>query len=309
MSNKDTILIFREPELYFFPHYKDIIFQPLRISEKSFSYLVYKLLYILHIPQCAFFWGDWKEHLKTAKQVIIFDYGYQRGMENYIRKINPDCKVYLFMWNKIDSVHKNHTLFSDKSSIYSTDPQDCKKYHLKYNHMFYPMEYLNEDYFSDKQRLFFIGKDKNRGTKIQTLYHLLKESGIECDIRLLTSNKKPEYLTKIADILTNEPLPYYDYLKELTNCNILLDIVQSGQLALTMRVVESLFLSKKLITNNTDIKNYDFYNPNNMFILPDVWDSNLILQLKEFINKPYHPYSKELLSKYDFNHWLSTFDA
>ncbi len=309
MSNKDTIIIFREPELYFFPKYKDIIFQPLRISEKSISYLVYKLLYILHIPQCAFFWGDWKKNLKTAKKVIIFDYGYQRGMENYIHKVNPACKVYLFMWNKIDSVHKNHTLFSDKSSIYSTDPNDCKKYHLKYNHMFYPIECIKEDYSATSYHLFFIGTDKNRGLQIHTLYHLLKESGIECDIRLLTSNKNPDYLTKISDILVYEPLSYDNYLKELNKCNILLDIVQNGQLALTMRVVESLFLSKKLITNNIDIKNYEFYNSNNIFILPNVWDSNLIVQLKEFVNKPYQPYSKELLSKYDFNHWLSTFDA
>lgn len=307
MHSKDTVLIFQEPHLYFFPHYEDITFKPFGIPERSFSYLIYKALYICRLPLYAIFWGDWRKHIKTAKKVIIFDYGYQRGMEKYIHKINPDCEVYLFMWNMIDAIHKNHTIFSDKKAIYSTDPGDCQTYNLKYNSIFYPKECAAPYAPMFRNRLFFIGHDKNRGPQIMKLYSLLQKSGIDCDIRLLTRNQNPAYLQECADILTSTPLTYTQYLEEIKHCGILLDIIQPGQKALTMRVMEAIFLSKKLITNNQDIINYDFYTPNNIFVLPTALDEGFVALLQEFIQKPFIPYNEDILNQYDYNNWLKNF--
>lgn len=309
MSPKDTILIFQEPNLYFFPHYKDITFKPYDISERSLSYIIYKLLYICRIPLCSYFWGTWKKHIPTAKQVIIFDYGYQWGMERYIHKKNPNCKVYLFMWNKADTAHKNHTIFTDKDAIYSTDPGDCQTYNLKYNHIFYPIEYHMAYSDTHKNRLFFLGADKNRGPAIKLLKNLLVQSNLDCDIRIISKSKNNAYLAEIKDLITTTALSYPQYLNEIRNYGILLDIVQQGQQALTMRVLEAIFLSKKLITNNTEIKKHAFYNPNNILVLPDVWDDKLIPVIRDFVSKPFIPYSDDILKQYDFNHWLTNFDS
>lgn len=193
LSNKDTILIFQKPELYFFPHYRDIIFSPFNIPEKSFRYLIYKFLYILHIPLCSLFWGDWKKQIKNAKQVIIFDYGYQAGMETYIKKINPSCKVSLFFWNIITEKQKNHKLFTDKSSIYSTDKGCCQKYHFKYNHIFYTKDYYRPYSPEYKNRLFFLGMDKGRAPFLHELKTVLEKSGLICDIRVITKSKDASY--------------------------------------------------------------------------------------------------------------------
>ena len=128
-----TIMIFQHPELYFFPQYKNIVFSPFGVREHGVSYWIYKAMHFAHIPGYSFFWGDWKNHLKTAKKIIIFDYGYQRGMETYIHTINPNCEVYLFYWNIITPKRINYKLFTDKEAIYSTDPADCEKYNFKYN--------------------------------------------------------------------------------------------------------------------------------------------------------------------------------
>ena len=210
-------------------------------------------------------------------------------MEKYIHKINPDCEVYLFLWNMIDKLHKNHTIFSDKKAIYSTDPDDCSKYHLQYNHIFYPKAYYIPYSPQYKKKLFFIGYDKTRGSQLVALYSLFLKSGLECDIRVLTQSKDPAYLEQVADILASAPLSYEQYLEEVKHCGILLDIIQSGQKALTMRVMESIFMSRKLITNNQDIINYDFYHPNNIFILPSIWDDNTSESLHTFIEKPFIP--------------------
>lgn len=307
MTSKDTILIFQEPDLYFFPYYRDITFSPFSIPEKSFRYLIYKALYILRLPCCSAFWGDWKRHLKQAKQVIIFDYGYQAGMETYIHKINPNCRVYLFFWNIITKERKNHLLFTNKNAIYSTDKGCCRTYGFHYNHMFYPKAFYKPYKPQYQNKLFFIGYDKGRGPYIQKLYRLFKKCGLTCNIHILSDSKNKHYRNALSDILTDKKLSYSEYCQEIDRCGILLDINQKGQTALTMRVLEAVYLSKKLITNNKDVIHYDFYNENNIFILPDKISQSLIEQIRTFIKRPFLPYSEEILDNYDFEHWKNQF--
>ena len=192
-------MIFQQPELYFFPHFKEIVFSPFGIPEKSFRYLIYKTLYVLRIPLCSVFWGDWKKHIKEAEQVIIFDYGYQRGMERYIKKINPSCQVSLFIWNIIDKKHKNHKLFTNKNAIYSTDRDCCKTYHFKYNHMFYTRSYYQPYSAKDQNRLFFLGADKGRASYLAALKKKLEKSGLICDIRIVARSVRSFRNPSLAD--------------------------------------------------------------------------------------------------------------
>lgn len=301
----DTIIIFQKPELYFFPHYKDMVFSPFGIPERSIRYLIYKVLYLLNLPCCSIFWGDWKEKAKTARQVIIFDYGYQKGMEKYIKKQNPNCRVSLFFWNIITKERINHKLFSDKTAIYSTDKKDCQKYHLKYNHMFYPEEFRRSYREEYKDRLFFIGVDKGRAGELYHLWKLFRKCGIHADIRLVPDKNTSKRTA--PELFTDKRLSYPEYLRSVLRSGILLDINQPGQTALTMRVVESIFLSKKLITNNQDIKNYGFYKEDNIFVLPDNIEDTSEEQIKDFLERPFMPYEEEVIRQFSFEHWKRGF--
>jgi len=57
-----------------------------------------------------------------------------------------------------------------------------------------------------------------------------------------------------------------------------LDLVQGNQTGLSFRVFEAMALQKKLITDNKAIRNYPFYNPNNILIL----DSKEIILNSDF---------------------------
>jgi hypothetical protein len=306
-KQNDTILIFQKPELYFFPHFKDIVFSPFCIPEKSFRYLIYKLLYILKIPLCSVFWGDWKKHIKTAKKVIIFDYGYQSGMETYIKKINPSCQVFLFFWNIITKKQKNHKLFTDKNAIYSTDKGCCETYHFKYNHIFYTRDYYHPYSPEYKNRLFFLGADKGRAVLMHDLKKILEKSGLFCDIRIITKSRDKAYRKQVSDILTQTSLSYPSYCREILHSGVLLDINQEGQTALTMRVLESIYFSKKLITNNEDILHCNFYHENNIYLLPKQLSEISTEEITAFLKKPFVPYSEEILNYYDFEHWKNQF--
>lgn len=302
-----TIMIFQHPELYFFPQYKNIVFSPFCVREHGVSYWIYKAMHFAHIPGYSFFWGDWKNHLKTAKKIIIFDYGYQRGMETYIHTINPNCEVYLFYWNIITPKRINYKLFTDKEAIYSTDPADCEKYNFKYNNMFYCEKYYEPYEPCKKNKLFFLGVDKGRADLLLCLKAVFEESGIECDIRLLASGLNKKRRQELKSILTDKRLSYEEYLTQLQRCSLILDITQFGQMAPTMRVMEAIYLSKKLITNNRSLSSYDFYTENNIFILPDEHDDSLTDQLKDFLVRPFMPYSYKIRKKYDYYEWQTHF--
>ncbi len=305
-----TILIFEKPENYFFPYYDGSVFAPFGVPQPGFRYLIYKVLYLLRLPCCSLFWGSWKLSARTAKQVIIFDYGYQRGMERYIHRINPHCQVSLFFWNKVNRYNRNHLRFSNADAVFSTDPEDCKKYGLKYNHIFYPREFYTPcSPCTGSDRLFFLGADKGRISYVSSLKLILEESGISCDIRILPPSARytdPDYRERFRDILIGQRLSYREYLAQLKDCNILLDINQEGQSALTMRVMESIYLSKKLLTNNRHIVEYDFYDPRNILILPEE-GLPAVKEIQDFLKIPFHPYPDSILDGYSFEHWIKQF--
>jgi hypothetical protein len=81
----------------------------------------------------------------------------------------------------------------------------------------------------------------------------------------------------------------------------LVDIQQQHQIGLSFRVFEALGFKKKLITNNQDIINYDFYNPNNIFIISE---SNYEVP-SIFFETDYIEVSPEIINRYGLNNWLS----
>ncbi|MBR5177771.1 MAG: hypothetical protein IKW90_03080 [Lachnospiraceae bacterium] len=308
MKKNDLMLIFHNPDNYFFPFFKDIVYPPYEHREGTILYYIYRCMNICKLSISSFFWGSWKKQLRTVKQVIIFDYGYQNGMEKYIKKHNPSCEVYLFCWNKVSKVYNSIFNFTIKSNIYSTDIKDCKKYNLKFNHIFYPTELhsiWNESY---RNNLYYLSSDKGRAYKVIEFKKILQQSGLTCNIKLFSDNKDPNYRKSISEILIPSVIPYNDYINEIKTYGILLDITQKGQAAFTFRVLESVIYSKKLITNNPLVKQTSFYNTNNILVF-DINKLPTVDEIKAFVAKPFIPYTNEQLYEIGFEHWLSGFSS
>lgn len=63
-----------------------------------------------------------------------------------------------------------------------------------------------------------------------------------------------------------------------------------------------MFFNKKLITNNQTIREFDFYDPKNIYILGDKRE-NLI----KFILENDANWNSDILHKYSFADWLNNF--
>lgn len=181
--------------------------------------------------------------------------------------------------------------------VYSFEKDDCEKYNLKFiTNWMYPIPLSEKT--SIEYQVFNISSKDNRFPTISKIAIALKGKKINYKIIVFdTENKNSdpniEYTTKhlSLDEVNN-------YIQQSL---VLLDIIRKGQKGLTFRVFESLTLEKKLITTNQDIKNYDFYNPNNILIIDE---KNPKIPIA-FFNTNYEKIPEEILNKYTLENWIN----
>src|SRR5690606_37667778 len=103
-------------------------------------------------------------------------------------------------------------------------------------------------------------------------------------------------------IFFSERIPLDTFKNKMENSEILLDLVREGQNGLSFRIFEAMALQKKLITTNVNIKDYDFYNPNNILIIAKI---NPIISEK-FLAVNYQPIPENIYNKYTLENWIKT---
>ena len=301
-KKRNTLLLYEKPDMYFFP-YLGNVYSPLTVSFHSVGYWIYRVMHLLRIPGYALFWRHWGRLVKDADRVIIFDYGYQRGMEKYIKRINPSCQVFLFYWNIVNKYREGYKDFLFKDNIYSTDINDCKKYHFKYNTMFFSSKLISRWNEEKKNTAFFMGSDKGRYNDILNIKSILETKNIPCDFHIIT-DRKDDNGNSIAE---TKFVDYETYLSMLDNSGIVLDINQKGQSAFTMRVAESIFRSKKLITFNAEVKNCRFYEKGNVFIVNSIEEFEGEA-MADFLLKNFVEYTDDDLSEFTYEAWENRFE-
>ncbi len=91
-----------------------------------------------------------------------------------------------------------------------------------------------------------------------------------------------------------------ELIQRIERSRVVLDIQHPSQKGLTMRTIEMIGAGKKIITTNKEIKEYDFYDPNNIYYL----DRDTIELDKSFFETPYQMLDKEIYHKYSVDGWL-----
>ncbi|WP_189612669.1 hypothetical protein [Pigmentiphaga litoralis] len=79
------------------------------------------------------------------------------------------------------------------------------------------------------------------------------------------------------------------------------DVERKVQRGLTMRTLEVMASGKKLITTNADVKNYDFYDANNVLVI----DRDRPFVPPEFLVTPFIPIKQNVLYRYSLESWLN----
>lgn len=119
--------------------------------------------------------------------------------------------------------------------------------------------------------------------------------------RFLLSYFKPRENNKSIEYFTN-PIDYKTNIEDTQKATCLIDLKLDSHNGLSFRFFETLYYNKKLITNNKDVVNYDFYNSNNILIV----DYNNLVKddVERFLQLEYIKIDQNIVEKYAFDIWL-----
>ncbi len=95
-------------------------------------------------------------------------------------------------------------------------------------------------------------------------------------------------------------LPFMQVAKVMAASKCILDLPHAEQSGLTMRTIEAIGMSRKLVTTNLDIVNYDFFNRDNILAAEKLNAA----AIAAFIRGGSSPVREDVLRSYSLDNWL-----
>jgi len=185
--------------------------------------------------------------------------------------------------------------------IFSFEPEDCEEFGFQFiTNFIYEEESKHPHSEPIKYSVFNISSySKKRFKTLLKVAKVLKEQNQAH--KIIVKNNKIESDDLIEII--KEPITLEETKLLLKQSNCMLDIapIQKHK-GLTFRIFEAMGLHKKIITNNPDIVNYDFYNPQNILI---IYENNIEIP-NSFLSSGYQPVPDDIYQKYTIKTWVKT---
>ncbi|MCW0522427.1 hypothetical protein [Riemerella anatipestifer] len=207
-----------------------------------------------------------------------------------------------YQWDGMGRFPLASTRISYFDKFYVFDKEDTKRFPNTYYTTNFYFDYISQQ-VDIKQDVFFIGTlMKDRMEMLVKLSEWLKSFGLSLNMTVVcrSENKiKPYKNTSIRFQKTGRS--FENSMLESMASNILIDVENTIHKGLSFRCFEAVGFSKKLITNNRLVKNYDFYDENNIFVVESGCSQ---VDFEQFINKSYKS-QHDIASKYSFSYWFS----
>ena len=261
-----------------------------------------------------------KTFLKKNKKVIALEENIikqvnELGPQDVILFIRPDkisrethlkikklTKRYItYIYDSCRRFPIDHLLNGIFDKIYSFDLVDTKKYQFTFISNYIYLDKKDIELNHSNENIFIVISIDERFDFLNKLASYLSAQKIPFKF-IAVGKKMPENINK--NIIYSEELIFPEELQDdFENSKIFLDLIRHDHNGLSFRIFEALAMQKKIITTNQSIKEYDFYNPNNILVL----DENCEIHIDpNFLTTPYEPLSNEIYHKYTIKNWVDT---
>ena len=221
-----------------------------------------------------------KTVLKKIKEKSNFSAAYQwDGMSRFpLAKSTIPFFDEFFVFDKKDTIHFPGTTHVD--NFYFDDPSTDSEL---------------------KNNVFFVGTFMHdRINELANLSLILKNLGLKLNINVIYNKERHVKNFQNSPIhFTKTGMSFEENMKNAKSSSIILDFQNSFHKGLSLRTFEAIGFGKKLITNNPLVKSYDFYRPENIFVI----DHNLDL-IPAFVKQDYVDLPVEIVEKYSFSNWI-----
>ncbi|WP_078225763.1 hypothetical protein [Flavobacterium sp. LM4] len=229
-----------------------------------------------------------------------------------VKALNPNIVLLYYTFDSFRNNSNGIEILKHFDRKFTFDSKDANDYNINLRPLFF-----SDIYTSSKSTqtsnidLLFIGTaHSDRYVISETLVNWCKNNNLRSYafyyspsrlvflfFKLLDSSFKKFKYNKISF----KSLNHIQIAKLYNKSKVVLDINHPNQKGLTMRVFEVLGSGNKLITTNSEIKKYPFYNSNNIYII----DRNNIKIDKSFFDVPFQKIEPQIYESMSITGWLN----
>lgn len=230
-------------------------------------------------------------------------------LKNY-RKVFPEATMVLYLDDSVANMIGVDKNFHCYDRVLTFDKADSEKYDVNFRPLFFgdSFKQLKEKNLSKKYDICFVGTCHS--DRLAIISKIMKDYPnyryfFHCYLQswfmyYYYAFKDVEYRKKSKRFFKYDQISMNQVAQAMAYSDSILDIQHPKQTGLTMRTIETLGLGKKIITTNSDIRNYDFYNEHNVLVV----DREKPIIPESFIKDIYKPLSVELYHKYSIAGWI-----
>lgn len=224
-----------------------------------------------------------------------------------------NAKYILYLWDSIKHRQSVEKLFPLFDKILSFDTNDVKNHpFLHFRPLFYLDTYAQIPLTQKRHKndIVFIGTaHPDRYPVLMKIKNYCKSYHLNTYFFIYLQDWRIFYLWKLfsksfskakKSDFNFEPINKEEIKNIIKNTACVLDIEKVVQTGLTMRTLEVLGARRKLITTNSSIKSYDFYNDKNVLVI----DRQNPIISPDFIKTKYQEIDKDVYLKYSLGYWL-----
>ena len=222
-----------------------------------------------------------------------------------IEKIhNTAHKVVAYQWDGLARFPKVFKVINQFQRFFVFDLEDYHRYRYQYPNLlpctnFY-FDMPEESVSVNENEVLYVGAYmKDRIQSLIRVVDALSQYNLTLNINLFYGRKTPPISHSHLSFIS-KGISYAENLKITKKAAVILDIKTVEHNGLSLRIFEAIKYQKKLITDNKSIMQYDFYHPNNFYVIED----DHFQGLAAFLNSQYIPLAEEIKQKYSFSNWL-----
>lgn len=236
----------------------------------------------------------------------------EKTIKLFRKTFKPKCYFIFYQWDSVENNKNALNIARYFDRVLTFDIADSKKYGWKYRPLFYisdeskkyDMRTIDAVYICSihSERVEAYRKIKNNAekNKIQLYKYIYSNPVIFFKKKYI--NRAREYQNLKFNDIAFKKLDNYELNKIYSDCKIIVDYTHTLQTGYTMRTIESIGHKCKLITNNKNICEADFYNSDNIMIFED---TNVEIPL-QFLNMPYKDIDVDTYECYSIDAWIKT---
>lgn len=226
-----------------------------------------------------------------------------------LRGAFPMAQLIFYSWDSIENkpFSRRNLHAYDRCSTF--DPVDAERFGMSFRPLFFSPKFDKIVHSQPLYDLSFIGtvhSDRYRVIKrittqlpvsVRSFVYLYLQAPWVYDVRRVFTRtiigaKRSEFRTV--------PLRRNDVLDVFFASRVILDIEHPGQRGATMRTIESIGSRRKMITTNQSLREYDFFDANNIAVI----DRKNPTIDADFFMTPYREVRQSVRDRYTLHRWV-----